>query len=186
MKHTIKEAIKLYDAHKKGRVIQRTEYPYLRWENIEDFNENYVLEGRYKYRVFPYFRLPTEEEFESITQEFTKVDYDKKSRVYLDEKSGNKLQFYYIRLWEKEDLIVRGKQCFCWCSNPTDREIEHLLARTFDGFDIAIVDMNTERSVRLVSDEPFEGGIKFGDVWWKPENEKGFYTWREAIEKFNK
>ena len=119
MKHTIKEAIKLSDAHKKGRVIQRTEYPYLRWENIEDFNENYVLEERYKYRVFPYFRLPTEEEFESITQEFTKVDYDKKSRVYLDEKSGNKLQFYYIRLFFYSHNAIDYQLIFlvCRCLN---------------------------------------------------------------------
>ena len=186
MKHTIKVAIKLSNAHKKGRVIQRRKNTNWCWEDIKDFSGDYVLDEEYDYRVFPYLRLPTEEEFDRITQEFTKVDYDKKSRVYLDEKSGNKLQFYSVRLWEKEDLSVSREQCFCWCSNPTDIEIEHHLARSFDGFNIAIVDINTKRSVRLVSDEPFEGGIKFGDVWWKPENEEGVYTWEEAMKKFNK
>lgn len=176
MKHTIKEALKLYDAHKKGRVIQRTEYPYLSWENIEDFNENYVLEERYKYRAFPYLRVPTAKEFEGMALGFTKVDYDKKTRIYLDEKSGNKLQFYY-------DYLREDPQYFCWCS---DREDEKGFGRSFNGFNVVLADLEKPKpkSVRLVSDWPFEGGIKFGDVWWKPENEEGFYTWEEAMEKF--
>lgn len=35
-------------------------------------------------------------------------------------------------------------------------------------------------SVRLVSDVPFEGGIKFGNIYWKPENEKGYYSQEDA------
>lgn len=186
MQHTIKEAIKLSDNHKKGRVIQRRKNTRWDWEDIKDFNENYVLEDEYEYRVFPYLRLPTEDEFDRITQEFMKNDYNKKIKVYLDEKSGNKLQFYSVRLWEKGDSSVSIEQCFCWCSDPTNMDIEHHFAKSFDGFNIAAVDMNTQKSVRLVSDEPFEGGIKFGDVWWKPENEEGLYTWGEAMEKFNK
>lgn len=64
--------------------------------------------------------------------------------------------------------------------------MDSIYANVFNGLNIEYLKVNKSVSVRLVSDEPFEGGIKFGDVWWKPENEEGFYTWEEAMEKFNK
>jgi len=85
MKHTIKEAIKLYeDACKKGRTIQRRTAECSEWEDIEDFNEDYVLEERYEYRVSPYLRLPTREEFISIRREFSKLDSDSKCRIFFE------------------------------------------------------------------------------------------------------
>lgn len=180
MKHTIKEAIKLSDAYKKGRIIQRRMAECSEWEDIKDFNENYVLEEEFEYRVFPfYFRLPTVNDFKSIAREFSKLDSDSKSRVYLDEKSGNKLHFYYNYL---RGLGEPEGQYFCWCSDQKG------FRRSFNGFDVVLENIEKPklRSVRLVSDEPFEGGIKFGNVWWKPENEEGLYTWKEAMEKFNK
>jgi len=97
----------------------------------------------------------------------------------LNEESGNKLHFYDVRLnQDEEDPIDRS---FCWCS---DFEESGKHAYVFDGLNITFLKINHSASVRLVSDWPFEGGIKFGDVWWKPENEEGFYTWEEAMEKF--
>lgn len=181
MKHTIKEALKLYDAHKKGRVIQRRKNTRWDWEDIKDFNEDYILEEEYDYRVFPsYFRLPTINEYKSIAREFSKLDVDNKCRIFLNEESGNKLHFYDVRLnQDKEDSIDRS---FCWCSDFVDSTY----ANVFNGLNVEYLKVNKSVGVRLVSDEPFEGGIKFGDVWWKPENEEGFYTWEEAMEKFNK
>ena len=177
MQHTIKEASKLYDACKKGRTIQRRATGCSEWSDVEDFNGDYVLEEEYEYRAFPYLRVPTAKEFESMALEFTKVDSVGKRRIYLDEKSGNKLQFYY-------DYLRVDPQYFCWRS---DCEDEKGFGRSFNGINVvlAILEKPKPRSVRLVSDWPFEGGIKSGDVWWKPENEEGFYTWEEAMEKFN-
>lgn len=69
-----------------------------------------------------------------------------------------------------------------WCSS----DIENGCVKFFDGRFVISTKDTGPRSVRLVSDEPFEGGIKFGDVWWKPKNEEGVYTWEEAMKKFNK
>ena len=195
MQHTIKEASKLFDACKRGRTIQRREQKeihlspdvqimdYTEWEDIEDFNEDYILEEEFEYRVNPHcFRLPTVEEFMSVAQEFSKVDRDKEIRIFLDEKSGNKLNFHFCT----ED-VANPPRSQCWCSDFTD-DILYLgrkYVRYFDGlYIITIDDMSVPRGVRLVSDGPFEGGIKFGNVWWKPENEEGLYTWVEAKKKF--
>lgn len=38
-----------------------------------------------------------------------------------------------------------------------------------------------KHSIRLVSDTPFEGGIEVGNIYWKPENEEGYFTYDEVI-----
>ncbi len=45
-------------------------------------------------------------------------------------------------------------------------------------------DNHDGRSVRLVSDTPFEGGINFNGVWWKPENEPGHFSFDDAMRQF--
>lgn len=42
-------------------------------------------------------------------------------------------------------------------------------------------DINTYKSVRLVSDEPFDGAIECCGVYWKPDNEPGLHTYEEAV-----
>lgn len=41
------------------------------------------------------------------------------------------------------------------------------------------------RSVRLVSDEPFKDSIHVAGLYWKQENEPGYHTYDEAMDKFN-
>lgn len=165
MQHTVKEAIKLSNAYYKGGVIQRRMISGSGWEDVKDFNEDYILDEEYEYRVQQYFRLPTAEEFNSLFQAFSKVDNNLRLRTFLDEKSGNKLHFYLNEIW---------------CSD----DIENGYVKYFNGFFVMSINNINPRGVRLVSDEPFEGGIKFGNVWWKPENEEGLYTWEEAKKRF--
>lgn len=104
MKHTIKEAIKLYDAHKKGRVIQRRATGCSEWSDIEDFNEDYVLDEEYEYRINPfYFRLPTINEYKSIAREFSRLDVDNKCRIFLNE-AGNKLHSTMFALIKMKEI----------------------------------------------------------------------------------
>lgn len=170
MQHTVKEAVKLYNTYNRDGVIQRKMISGSEWEEVKDFNEDYVLDEEYEYRVQQYFRLPTSDEFNSLGQAFAKVDNnnnddDLKLRIFLDEKSGNKLHFHLNEIW---------------CSD----DIENGYVKCFNGFFVMSVNNINPRGVRLVADEPFEGGIKFGNVWWKPENEEGLYTWEAAKKRF--
>lgn len=138
------------------------------------------------------FRLPTLEDINNLYPRFTKWNEEKKGMEiwdgrhdflflpadgYIDDISSN-----------NADNYVGSRGCY-WSSNVLKcgdcSDTLYFYSKNW------CVRSNYHHhsyklSVRLVSDEPFEGGVEFDGVWWKPENEPGYYSWTEAMDKFNK
>lgn len=73
-----------------------------------------------------------------------------------------------------------------WSSTMDENDYAYILRFDSRNMGTSSYSQCCDRSaVRLVSDVPFEGGIKSGNIYWKPENEKGYYSWEEAMSKFN-
>lgn len=132
------------------------------------------------------FRLPSKEDFEKLDKCYTRFDNGLKGRWFYDEDTGEKLFLPcdgYRRCYMAYDVSVEG----CYWSSTYCSDIG---AYCF-GFNIrnmfsVVGSRDNGYSVRLVSDEPFEGAIHMAGLYWKSTNEDGYFTYDEVMEKFNK
>lgn len=133
------------------------------------------------------FRLPTMEEFKKLNNHFSRCNSDcleflnSTFQILIFPAMGYRVGFFNY---------YEGIEGHYWSSTASVNENDSGFAYSMNFHDyqrrLANCDCNNGYSVRLVSDEPFEGGILFDGIWWKPENEEGYYSWEEALEKFNK
>lgn len=145
----------------------------------------------YRIKKTTYFRLPTKEEFENLISHFSRWN-DKRNGLEI-ENDSNKILFLpskgyrYDSLYQENELDIKNKGYY-WSSTIIDDYKYYACALYFDPIrkNTEHCCVNVRRSVRLVSDTPFEGGIEFGGIYWKLENELGYYSWEEAMSKFNK
>lgn len=185
-------------------------------ENIDDFNYSveafiyYCLDGRIAYahdyshfdllrhvgeELQPIleekvkFRLPTKEDFENLISHFSRWD-DKRKGLEI-ENANHEILFLpaagqCLSLYSSYDTDSLG---YYWSSttNEDNNNYVYYLGFFSNSKYMSYDDRRYHRrSVRLVSDEPFEGCIEFNGTYWKHENEFGYYSHAEALEKFNK
>lgn len=132
-------------------------------------------------------RLPSKEEFEKLCKCYSRFDNELKGRLFYDEETGEKLFFpcegylfdttsYHVgkygSYWSSTCNIDSGACGFYFTSNCAYPNLD--LYRHYS------------RSVRLVSDEQFEGSVHVAGLYWNQTNEIGYYTYDEAMKKFNK
>lgn len=146
------------------------------------------------YRILksPKFRLPTKKEFESLIKNFARWNENNRTLEILS-NSLSILAFpafppipsYYNNNENDNGTEVYGNY---WSSTIEDGLNNNAYLFTFDPSRkfVDVASRNCVCNVRLVSDEPFDGGIEFGGIYWKPENEEGHYNFWAATEKFNK
>lgn len=133
------------------------------------------------------FRLPTKEEFENLIDHFSRWNQEKKGIEILNEDRD--ILFIpaagYYRYTSSKEVGYSGNY---WSSTvcKTDSDFAYSLCFYSSNKKMYTDFSNYKYAIRLVSDEPFEGGILFDGIWWKPENEEGYYTFNDAIENFNK
>lgn len=131
------------------------------------------------------FRLPTKGEFENLINNFSKWDNENKG-LLVENKEGDTifLPAAGYRFGLPSNNV--GFEGYYWSSTMDERCSRNATCLVFNSREkyIGSYYLNYEHSVRLVSDEPFDGGVEFNGVWWKPENEEGHYTWEEAIKKW--
>lgn len=146
------------------------------------------------------FRLPTKEEFERLTKCWSRFDEKKNGRCFFDEETGEKLFLPCNGCPIKKNVRVCVSSGFYWTSTECFSYHDALiglitLQSKIDAyyfcFDSRCMNPITnlhkyyEQSVRLVSDAPFGGAIHVAGLYWKPENEEGFFSYDEAMSKFN-
>lgn len=142
----------------------------------------------YDYRIkpLPHFRLPTKEEYEKLISHFSRWNAEKKGLEILNingdilflPADGDRIDTLNYRVGSHGDY---------WSSDVNKSDSGGAYGLYFDSRSTQTnrYSCNYGRSVRLVSDVPFEGGIEIAGLWWKPDNEEGYFTWNEANEKFN-
>lgn len=127
------------------------------------------------------FHLPTKEEFDDLISNFSRWNAEKKGMEILNDEG----EILFLPATART-----GSHGDYWsstvCKNDKGWTYESTFGLYFDSRTKSSNRYcnNCEYSVRLVSDIPFEGGIKFGNVYWRPENEEGYFTFDEAIKKF--
>lgn len=136
------------------------------------------------------FRLPTKEEMEDLVyNHFTKWNKEKRGLEIMNKK-GDILFLPACGYYDDEDASIydAGFYGYYWSSTITEfmDSAAYYLYFDLNSKDVDFCDSESWYTVRLVSDEPFEGSIEFNGVYWKITNEDGYYSWAEAMRKFNK
>lgn len=133
------------------------------------------------------FRLPSKKEFKNLIKYPSKWN-DEKKCLEINNNAGEILFLPAAGCQEINYPLYAGRCGFYWSSNMycNSNKYAHYLFFDFDAKYIEHRACYLKNSVRLVSDTPFDGGIKFGNIYWKPENEDGYYPYEEAMEQFNK
>lgn len=134
------------------------------------------------------FRLPTREEFESLIKHFARWSKEKRGIEVLNDSMDILFlpaEGYYNTSSDYTSSYFNG---YYWSSTMREANSKYAIHLAFGvkSKDVYYDALDYRLSVRLVSDTPFDDGVKFGEIWWKPENEDGYYSWTEAMEKFNK
>lgn len=133
------------------------------------------------------FRLPSREEFNRLCECYTKFDNKERGRWFYDEETGGKLFLPCEGYLYNEIVNYIDSGGYYWSSTYSNNTHAYNLE-----FSNSYIDPNSNtyhyngRSIRLVSDEPFEGAVHVAGLYWKKENEQGYFTYDEAIKKFNK
>lgn len=144
----------------------------------------------YRIKKTSKFRLPTKKEFENLISHFSRWN-DKRNGLEIENDNHEILflpskGYYYDSLYQENELDIKNKGNY-WSSTTIDDYKYYAYALDFDPIrkNTDNCCINVRCSVRLVSDIPFEGAIEFEHIYWKPENESGYFTYEEALEKFN-
>lgn len=139
----------------------------------------------YRIKKNPKFRLPTMEEFDNLIEHFSRWDKEKKGLEILNKK-GDILFFPALGHRYGTSCRNKGTYGYYWSSIMYEHGKYSAYNLYFDSSSkyMIVNGILSEYSVRLVSDEPFEGAIEFNNVYWKPENEEGYFTHEVAINKF--
>ena len=192
MSRTIEDKVAVMLAYANGKAIEwkNKTFPdgYTKW--IYDFEPSWDWSSL-DYRVCAdeqvKFRMPTKEEFEDLISNFSRWNAKKKGLEILN-INGDIL--FLPANGDHFDTLnyCAGSHGDYWSSDVNESDRGGAYGLYFDSRS-----KQTDRyscdygcSVRLVSDVPFEGGIKFGNIYWKPENERGYYSWEDAMSTFNK
>lgn len=130
------------------------------------------------------FRLPTISEFDFLIRTFTRNwDNNQKKLCFVSDVT---IDFPANGISKGGKIYNDGYENFYWCTNTEHTpSCFHFHASAFVSTGIC-AGLYYSRSVRLVSDFPFEGGIEINGVWWKPYDEPGFYTFEEALKRYDK
>lgn len=192
MNRTIEDKVAVMLAYANGKAIEwKTKTSpdgYNKW--IYDFEPSWDW-SNLDYRVCAEeqvkFRLPTKEEFEDLISNFSRWNAEKKGLEILNTNSD------ILFLPAKDDHFdilnyLVGSHGDCWGSDVNKSDQCGTYGLYFDSRSKQTNRYSCDYgcNVRLVSDVPFEGGIKFGNIYWKPENEKGYYPREDATSMFNK
>lgn len=139
----------------------------------------------YRIKKTPKFRLPTKEEFDNLIDNFSRWDREKKGLEIVNKK-GDILFLPALGYRYGTSCHNKGSYGYYWSSIMYGHSIYSAYYLYFDSSSKYTSGNNilSECSVRLVSDEPFEGGVEFNGVYWKLENEEGYFTYEAAINKF--
>lgn len=134
------------------------------------------------------FRLPTKEEFEDLIKHFSKWNEKEESWEFLS-REGWTLKLPVTDYYLNDTNNNTDTHGYYWSS--TKDEDNNNFAYNFyfnsNSRGMAISNHSCHKhSVRLVSNTPFKDAVEFNGVYWKPENEPGYYTFDEAVERFNK
>lgn len=128
-------------------------------------------------------RLPTKDEFERLCECYSRFDKVLKGRWFFDKETGEE-SFFPCEGYFSDANYNFGEYGYYMSSTYDDSRFAYELF--FGDTDVFTYDgaRHFGRSVRLVSDEPFEGAVHMAGLYWKPTNEEGYYTYDEAMEKF--
>lgn len=142
--------------------------------------------AKYDYRILksPKFRLPTKEEFKNLNKHFSRWNEETKELEVMNE-NGELLFFPSNGYMDGSSIEEAGNFGYCWSSTVHGCDDAYFFC-----FNEGVRNVNYDHqfygfNVRLVSDTPFEGGIEFDGLYWKAENEEGYFTFEEIVEKFN-
>lgn len=132
-----------------------------------------------------FFRLPTKEEFDILISHFSRWNAEKKGLEILNDE-GEILFLPANGYHDGNSRTDIGSGGYYWSSNKNENYPKLAYLLYFHASNKYTDDYNCldKCSIRLVSESPFEGGIKFGNIYWKLKNEEGYYTFSEAIEKW--
>lgn len=124
------------------------------------------------------FRLPTKAEFERLSKCWSRFDEEKKGKWFFEEETKEKLFLPCI-----DDS--KFKLGYYWSSTRFDNKSSYHFFFSDAKSDANTCGNNkTTLNVRLVSDAPFGGSIHVAGLYWKPENEEWYYSYDEAMSKF--
>lgn len=131
------------------------------------------------------FRIPTKEEFENLCKHFSRWNEEKKILEILND-SLSVLELPATGYLDHEGVLCFEDVGCYWSSTVSEFEFDcddayHFYCDLCSHY-TSYCCTSDKQVVRLVSDEPFDGGIKFGNIYWKPENEFGYFTYDEAME----
>lgn len=135
------------------------------------------------------FRLPTRREFEKLNKHLSRWNEEKKG-LEIENDRGDILFFPAYGYCSGSSNYNRDSHGYYWSStlNKYDNNFAYNFSfnstskKKYNDFSNCFYRF----SVRLVSDEPFDGGIEFDGLYWKQENENGYYSFDKATKRFDK
>lgn len=133
------------------------------------------------------FRLPTKEEFENLNKYFSRWN-DEKKGLEIMTNNGDILFFPACGFYYGTSSFNVGSIGCYWSSTMDENDSDFAYYFYFDSNykGTGYYNRSEKYPIRLVSDEFFEDGIEFDNIYWKTENEQGYFTFDETINKFVK
>lgn len=134
------------------------------------------------------FRLPTKEEFEDLLKHFSKWNEKEESWEFLS-REGWTLKLPVTGYYLNDTNNNTDTHGYYWSSTKDEDNNNFAYNFYFNSNSRGMAISNHscyKHSVRLISSTPFKDAVEFNGVYWKPENEPGYFTFDEAIERFNK